>query len=166
MAFSTQRGRPRKPALDNDPGTPELRLKHALRFTAEPIDLCLEKNLITTEQHWCGLHMRWLYTLRYGAPSLTTHYTDHAAPASPPPNDDPTWRAMREQEYHDAITLLKNHRRYECVMRLTVFNEHPAFLSPLMRERALHSPAVTNQLANAHTHLREGLQLLVTHWRR
>lgn len=39
MAFTTQRGRPRKPVLQHDLGTPELRLKNALGVTAEPIDL-------------------------------------------------------------------------------------------------------------------------------
>lgn len=167
MAFSTQRGRPRKPMNDNDPGTPELRLKHALRLTAEPIDLCLEKNLITREMHWCGLHLRWLYTLRYGAPSLTRNYADGTDQSRPPPSeDDPTWRTMREQEYHEAIAMLKANRRYECVMRLAIFNEHPAFLNPALRARLLQEPALAHQLAFAHNHLREGLTLLTQHWRR
>lgn len=166
MAFTTLRGRPRKPVLHTDPGTPELRLKHALRLTAEPIDLCLEKKLITVEQHWCGLHLRWLYTLRYGAPNLTTHYTDRTTPASPLTNDDPEWRAQREREYQDAIALLKAANRYECVMRLAVFNEQPAFLNHLLRQKAAEGYAMTQELARSHGRLVEGLALLAGHWRR
>ena len=80
MAFSTRRGRPPRPRLDdNDNGTPELQFKRALGVTREPIDLCLERNLITPDHHWCSLHLRWLYTLRYGAPAITTRYADKDA---------------------------------------------------------------------------------------
>lgn len=166
MAFSTQRGRPRKPVLDYDPGTPELRLKHALQLTSEPIDICLEKGLITPQQHWCGLHLRWLYTLRYGAPSLTTRYTDTCQPASPQPTDDPTWRAMREREYLDATALLKRTRHYECVLRLSIFNELPAFLNPRLLGRAKEQMPLAEQLATAHARLRDGLDILSHHWKR
>ena len=48
MAFSTLRGRPPRPRLDdNDAGTPELQFKRALGVTREPherIDLPCEKN--------------------------------------------------------------------------------------------------------------------------
>ena len=166
MAFSTQRGRPRKPLNDNDVGTPELRLKHALRLTAEPIDLCLEKRLITEQQHWCGLHLRWLYTLRYGAPKLTTIYVDPHEPGSAPLREDEDWRAMREREYGLATDLLKTQRRYECVMRLAVYNERPAFLDQTLYERALHEPPLAQELSRMHLRLRDGLELLVKHWQR
>lgn len=165
MAFSTQRGRPRKVAPPIDIGTPELRLKHALRLTAEPIDLCLEKQLINQEQHWCGLHLRWLYTLRYGAPSLTTHYTDHASPASGEIKQDTTWRTLREQEYQTAIQLLKTHHHYERVMRLAVYNELPAFLSPPLLTRARSEHALAQQLTSERNALCKGLTLLARSWR-
>jgi hypothetical protein len=164
MAFTTHRGRPRKEPVVTDFGTPELRLKHALRITAEPIDLYLEKDLITEKQHWCGLHLRWLYTLRYGAPSLTTRY-DVQAPGTPAA-EDVAWRSMREREYHEAARLLKVERRYECVMRLCVFNEQPAFLNGRLRERAWAEASLATQLARIHGELREGLDLLVTHWKK
>jgi hypothetical protein len=164
MAFSTRRGRPRSQPEQLDPGTPELRLKHALGLTTEPIDLCLSRNLITPGQHWCGLHLRWLYTLRYGAPVITSRYTDTAhTPAMAEETED--WRAMREKEYHDAIALLKQHKRYECVMRLCVFNELPAFLSPPLRRRADAEKSLAEQLAYTHHKVTEGLDILVLHWR-
>lgn len=166
MAFSTLRGRPRKPVTATDSGTPELRLKHALHLTAEPIDLCLEKNLITPGQHSCGLHLRWLYTLRYGAPSLTTRYTDPRLPASPPGTDDPTWRTMREQEYHEAIRLLTSNKRYECVVRLAIFNEPPAFLNLRLLARATQQLAMAEQLSRAHNELCDGLEILRRHWKK
>ncbi len=165
MAFSTQRGRPRNALPHIDVGTPELRLKHALRLTAEPIDLSLEKKLITAEQHWCGLHLRWLYTLRYGAPNLTTYYTDRAQSGSPA-IDDPLWRAQREREYMEASHRLKSSRYYERVMRLCVHNELPAFLSPALTARAKTNPALARELIHTHTQLRNGLDVLALLWRR
>jgi hypothetical protein len=165
MAFSSLRGRPRKTAPPlRDVGTPELRLKHALNLTAEPIDLCLERALITPEQHRSGIHLRWLYTLRYGAPSLSTHYGDRGGTPEAAVHD-PQWRSMREQEYLDACRLLRAHRRYECVLRLCVYNEYPSFLSHPLRERARRDAALMQQLAQAQQQLQEGLEALVLHWR-
>ncbi len=165
MAFSTRRGRPRAQTTPaNDPGTPELRMKHALGLTHEPIDLCLARGLVTPDQHWCGLHLRWLYTLRYGAPSLTTRYVDTPSAAAEA-EDSAHWRALREQEYADAITQLKTSQRYECIMRLCVFNELPSFLNHRLRQQAWSNPALTQQLTQAEQRTREGLELLVTLWR-
>lgn len=166
MAFTTQRGRPRKPVLHTDLGTPELRLKHALRLTAEPIDLCLEKRLITEDQHWSGLHLRWLYTLRYGAPNLSTYYGDRDTPARGDTEDDPAWRTMREREYHEATTHLKRYRRYECVMRLAIHNERPAFLDAHLMAKARAHHALAQQMSRVHAELSEGLDILATLWRR
>lgn len=164
MAFTTRRGRPPKPRDTRDLGTPELRFKHAHGLTCEPIDLCLERQLISEAQHRSGLHLRWLYTLRYGAPSLTTRYADRDSRGGA--QDDPQWRSLRELEYHEASRLLKAHQRYEPVMRLAIFNERPAFLSPQLRTQAWKVPALAERLHNEHCQLREGLELLVELWRR
>lgn len=166
MAFTTQRGRPRKPVLHADLGTPELRLKHALRLTAEPIDLCFEKGLITQDHHWCGLHLRWLYTLRYGAPSLSTYYGDRDPPAAPLTDTDTNWREMREREYNSAASRLRQYRRYEPVMRLAIHNEMPAFLDAGLLAKAPSSPALALRLDRLLGELTEGLDILSTLWRR
>lgn len=165
MAFTTRRGRPPKATPAHDPGTPELRFKHAHGLTAEPIDRCLSGGVITAAHHWCGLHLRWLYTLRYGAPHLTTRYDFH--PDTPPRTaDDATWRRQREAEYHAATALLRHHGHYEAVMRLCVFNEHPIFLSPVLRERAWNDAALALRLERTRIACVDGLALLVLHWRR
>ena len=166
MAFTTQRGRPRKLVQKIDYGTPELRLKHAMRLTVEPIDLCLEKGHITKDQHWCGLHLRWLYTLRYGAPNLTTYYSDRESLISVRDEEDPEWKTLREREYHSAVTRLREYRRYEPVMRLAIHNERPAFLDPHVCAMTPQRPALAEQLERGRHNLREGLELLTELWRR
>ncbi|MFM9889754.1 MAG: hypothetical protein ACKVOE_03785 [Rickettsiales bacterium] len=164
MAFTTRRGRPAKSPETHDYGTPELRFKHAHGLTAEPIDVCLERDLISRAQHRSGLHLRWLYTLRYGAPSLTTRYAD--ASCRDGPADDGQWRSLREREYHEASRLLKAHRCYEPVMRLAVFNETPSFLSVGLRARCWEDARIAAQINHAHQQLTQGLELLTTLWRK
>jgi hypothetical protein len=166
MAFTTRRGRPPRPAAAaTDPGTPELRFKHAHGLTAEPIDLCLERQIITAAQHWCGLHLRWLYTLRYGAPGLTTRYDTYATPAHREP-ERADWRRLRETEYHEATALLRTRVHYEPVMRLCIYNETPAFLNPALVARSLHDAALTERLNLARERLTAGLEILAHHWQR
>lgn len=163
MAFTTRRGRPPRPRVEpHDHGTPELQFKRAIGLTQEPIDLCLERGLISPRQHWCGLHLRWLFTLRYGAPALTIRYTD--MPSASGQQDDPLWRREREAEYAEAITLLKGRRAYEPIMRLCVFNEAPAFLDRALAQKAQASPALAARLSQAHSQLLAGFSLLETCW--
>jgi hypothetical protein len=166
MAFSSRRGRPPKPAAaTSDPGTAELRLKHALGLTAEPIDRCLERQLITPAQHWCGLHLRWLYTIRYGAPIVTTRYAADSDLA-PRADDDPQWRNEREREYAEARIILRERQFYEPVMRLCIYNESPVFLSDALRKQAWQQPALAKRLEHAHRTVCAGLDLLAVHWKR
>ena len=163
MAFSSKRGRPRKPPAAPDFGTPELRFKHAHGLTAEPIDLCLGRGLINEEQHRSGLHLRWLHTLRYGAPCITTRYIveDEGATAT----DDPAWRSLREREYAEAVQLLRAHRREEAVIPLVIFNESPLFLDRAICQQAWDKPALFSKLERQREHVQDGLMLLAEHWK-
>jgi hypothetical protein len=73
---------------------------------------------------------------------------------------------MRQQEYQEAISMLKQQQRFEPVMRICVFNELPAFLSPALRSRARSEAALASQLSIGHRTFCEGLDILVHHWRR
>ena len=163
MAFSSRRGRPRQTARERtDPGTPELRLKHSLGLTSEPIDRCLEKGIINAAQHRSGLHYRWLYTLRYGAPCLTTRYEQANHLKSD--DTDTQWRSEREQEYLHARQLLHDHRLHTPVERLCIHNEVPAFLSPALVRESWQRPALADGLAARQQQLVHGLELLTLHW--
>lgn len=134
MAFPTKRGRPRKEPLvnDTDLGTPELRQKRQLSLTNEAVDLFLQKELISTEQHWCGLHFRWLYTLRYGAPSVQS--LDPARiNGMIHPRVYTEWQEEREQEWKEALETLK---RYGCVAAVRdccIYNDYAPQHQVLLR---------------------------------
>ena len=165
--FSTRRGRPAKARPTTDYGTPELIFKRAYGHTAEAIDLCRERGLITADHHWCGLHLRWLYTLRYGAPNVSaTDLTRIDGYAMAAPDDTAQWRCAREAEFAHAVLLLRAHRRYDMVMRVCVFNERPAFLSQARLREAFERPALAHRITQDIAQLTEGLDLLKTLWRK
>lgn len=164
MAFAIKRGRPRlPPRAEKDLGTPELQLKRALDITEEPLDLCLQRGIITPGQHRAGLHLRWLYTLRYGAPVLTTQYEAIASSQKTTTSDD-AWRLFREHEYHEATHLLKHHRLYEPVMRICIYHHAPASLDRMKLHAAMGKPELLKRLLFTNKELSLGLDLLRTHW--
>lgn len=164
MTFSTRRGRPPNPRQEADYGTPELREKRESGLTSEAIDLCLERGIITRDQHWCGLHLRWLYTIRYGAPSLSSHWWQLLCEQHGPREDNPEWRGAREQEYADARTQLLKHHVYEPVMRVAVYDEHPCFLRQDLIQQALSRPLLVERMDNERRRLVEGLERLHIYW--
>ena len=161
LRFPRRRGRPKSAHLNNDTGTPELVMKRLLGETAEALDLCLEREIITRQQHWCGIHLRWLYTLRYGAPGVRAVDQTHMGGIESPRPDDPEWRTAREQEYHDAMLQLSRRGLAQIVTGLCIFNERPKFLSP-------HVPVTGKRAHETMRHrdqLRAGFDLLNELWR-
>jgi len=161
LSFPRKRGRPRITRPSVDTGTPELVLKKLMGMTTESLDLCLEREIITPEQHWCGIHLRWLYTLRHGAPGIRAIDPTHLGGLENK-IDDPEWRAARENEYHDAMKKLHQARHAQLIVSICIYNERLPFLS-------LHTP-VTPKKAQAASQmieeLRHGLNILVDEWRR
>ncbi|MFZ4111533.1 MAG: hypothetical protein ACOYKQ_13815 [Polymorphobacter sp.] len=164
--FSSRRGRPANNRTSADFGTPELIFKRAHAETMEAIDLCRERRIITADQHWCGLHLRWLYTLRYGAPGVSavdlTRIDGYAMAAA---EDSPVWRAAREAEFAHAITLLRTHRRCDLVMQVCVFNERPVFLRREALRAAFDTPQIARTIARELDQFISGMDLLVREWK-
>jgi hypothetical protein len=158
LSFPKRRGRPKRPTIGRDLGTPELIQKRHMGETMEALDLCLERQLITSRQHWCGIHLRWLYTLRHGAPSVRaidpTHIGGYDIKI-----DDPLWRTAREMEYHEAINLLAQRGYAMILMNLCIYNERPVFLKA---PKTLDSRKKTTSLFP----IIDGLDLLDDHWQR
>lgn len=164
MAFSTTRGRPRTRSDAPDYGTPELRMKRMIHATDEPLDLCLSRALITPGQHRAGLHLRWLYTVRYGAPVITSRYRELEEAQSAPAHDT-HWHALREKEYTAAIAILREASRYEPVMRLCVYNDLPTFLNPTLIDRAWTDASLAALLLHRQQQTVEGLDILKQNWK-
>lgn len=154
------RGRPKNTIpRGNDYGTPELAMKRALSLTVETLDLCLERQLIEPQQHWCGIHLRWLFTLRNGAPGITALDLTHVGGITPK-TDDPDWRSNREKEYRDAIHALAMGGHVSTIINICIYNDRPPFLN---------IPQNSEQLKRASQSLagfRHGLDILVQHWNR
>ncbi len=164
MAFTTKRGRPKTERPVTDMGTPELQYKRAHGITDEAIDLCLQKNIISEEQHWCGLHLRWLYTLRYGAPSVSSTLRTLYDSATTRP-DDPAWRSAREAEFADAVSMLRARACYVQVAAIAIFNERPRFLNLVYSESILKKSDLRSAILDEYNRIIEGLTLLQTLWK-
>lgn len=156
-----RRGRPRSAPKGTDTGTPELLRKRQLGQTTESLDLCLERQLITQRQHWCGMHLRWLFTLRHGTPGLRAY--DPALASSPySRTEDNSWRQEREQEFREALVALSQCGSIAIVVNISVYNERPAFLNPPTRLSARQAQQNSLML----TQFSEGLEVLVKLWKR
>lgn len=123
MAFSHRRGRPRKNCAEAvDYGTPQLQDKRRRCLTMEPVDLLLAQNRITPEQHWCALHFRWLYTLRYG--TVTPRAVDPAEIKGLQHKVNyAEWQEEREKEWKEAIHTLKDCGHYQAILNLCIYNQ-------------------------------------------
>lgn len=161
IKFPRKRGRPKLSREYRDNGTPELALKRLQSETSEALDLCLDRELITRDQHWCGIHLRWLYTLRHGAPGVRAIDPTHLGGVEISP-DDPEWRSLREREYNEAMMLLALSGHALMLLNVCVHNERPAFLR--IRPRMTQKHAV--QAERGTRLLRDGLDVLAKHWGR
>lgn len=130
MKFTTKRGRPKKiQTSDKDYGTPELREKNQSGITAEPLDLAYAKGIIDRDQHWCGIHFRWLYTIRYGLP--TVRAVDVSEPQGISLTEcDEEWKESREIEYRSAADVLQKTHHLQSIMNFVIYGIRPAFLLP------------------------------------
>lgn len=158
--FSRRRGRPRsnRPLLDT--GTPETVMKRLLGVTTEALDLCLEKGIITRQQHWCGIHLRWLHTLRYGVPNVRTSNLSYMESSEHKPSDyeDPLWRASREKEYNDALNMLTKDGYSLLLINLCVYNELPRYLASKAK-KTLSYKEIAEKISS-------GLNILIKLWKK
>jgi hypothetical protein len=155
MAFRTTRGRPKKQQPATDTGTPELVMKRLCHVTTEPLDICLERGLITDTQHSAALHFRWLYSLRYGTASVSA--LDLSDPGGRELKErDPTWLAAREVDYRLAMEILSASNNASRMLALVVCGQPPAFL------RKKGGAAMQREILK----LQEALELLVQLWQR
>lgn len=134
----SRRGRPKStPRPTTDLGTPELIFKRAHGDTTEAIDLCLERGIITQAQHRAGLHLRWLYTLRYGAPNISAMDLTRVNGITLAQEMDVTFRQAREAEFDEAVATLRNARAYNIVMAVCMYDERPTHLQREALQRGL-----------------------------
>ncbi len=175
MPHSLRRGRPPLHKPEKDLGTPELQARRQRGLTLEPLDFCLKHGIISHDEHWAGLHLRWLYTLRFGAPTVRgVEFDKLAAAARSHVEHDDHWKAAREWEYNAAVDALAGCGAKRIVLDVCVFHRFPYFLevaATLPRAKdAL--PALRAALRKGSADFqewekfREGMKLLAKQWDR
>lgn len=122
MSFTQRRGRPKSTTTEIDYGTPELRSKRQRGITVEPLDWLRQQELITPQLHWCGMHFRWLYTLRYG--TTTAKSCDLSAQKGILNiREYDEWREEREQEFKQALLLLNQEALLDTALEYCVYQQ-------------------------------------------
>jgi hypothetical protein len=163
MSFTSKRGRPlaanklkvieggRQESLDAN--------QRKLRINREPIDIYYDKGLIDDSAHWAGLHFRWLYTLKFGAPGISAIDIDRENGRAPALHD-PLWQEEREKEYAMAVEKLRNLGALKIVLNIAVFGHFPKYMQIGRPTRKDYTRNNLNEVLK----LREGLEVLASHW--
>lgn len=147
MGFSSKRGRPKQVRPIKDLGTKELQKKREQNVTIEPLDLFLQKSLITENQHWAGMHLRWLFTIKMGAPNISASRVDLFEGRDLRQREE-AWQVQRQAEYDTAVKVLHNCRAFSAVLNLAVYGTQKMPISPDNLQK-----------------IREGLSALCKFWR-
>jgi hypothetical protein len=161
LQFPRKRGRPKTAHRGVDYGTPELIGKRLKGETTETLDLCLERGIITENQHWCGVHLRWLHTLRHGVTGIRAIDPTHIG-GKDLKADDPEWRQAREQEYHNAMQKLTASGQAALIENVCVYNQRLSFLT-MGKQISFRQ---LNEAADTIAGLRDGLDILAKLWKR
>lgn len=146
----SRRGRPKNINKSIDFGTKELRKKRSKLETMEPIDVCLRKSLISISQHKSAIKLRWLYTLKFGAPSISA--IDHCMGVGRCVSKHIDEKFLQDMQmlYAEGLQILDAYGARRIVMNICVFNEMPTFL---------HNP--TSEVAHCELQdLQNGLEAL------
>lgn len=160
MAFSTRRGRPRTRRTTHDKGTPELAAKRKMHLTSEPLDICLERGHINTQQHLTGYRLRWLFTLVYGVPEARITNLGGANSSGAAARND-TWLHWQEQELRAANQALQSPKLLELVHGLCIYGRKPACLTHRLTEYSL-----AEQASKELSELRDGLDAIHHSWQK
>jgi len=158
--FSIKRGRPKKELLTKDKGTDELQDKRRMCLTDEPLDLCERKGLITQDQHWAGVHLRWLYTIKFGSAHVRGVDYGSSYYSSSPKMQNVQWKVDREREYNGAIALLQKHKSKSLVIDVCILDRFPNFLLMVRSGHKISRRAEIKELER----FREGLDILLERW--
>lgn len=109
----------------------------------EPLDLCLQMDLINFKQHRLALRLRWLYTISFGLPTVQA-YNINRIPGREMSKYDDITVYERRQEYKKITEILYKEDREAAKFFLNIVIHHfrPAFFSSnieykMLKEREL-----------------------------
>ena len=127
---------------------------------SEPLDILLHKNIINEKQHWAGMHLRWLHSIRFGIQNITS--LKHYPFSIEIKQDNPEWREEREIEYSQAIYELKKYKLHDIISSMVIFGKIPKFLliKNLMNINIIKSLSYANEVDD----IKDGLDTLVELW--
>lgn len=151
------RGRPKSTHQGADLGTPELQYYKKHHLTEEVIDRYLRHNILDSNQHWCGIHLRWLYTKLYGLP--TARAVAFIEKGRSCLEENAAQLKDMHDQYHYASQLLLKENLHKTVLDVTVFNRDILFDSMHYQRANPQNPKY-----NLKSNLINGMNILVKCW--
>lgn len=121
-------GRPASQKFKKDLGTPELIAKRKIGITTEPLDLCFERRIIDDSQHRCAIYFRWLYTLRFGLPTVRAYDLARTKGRDVESYKSHLWLHEKQGEYERLVRKLKAIEAFHVILDICVYNMMPKFL--------------------------------------
>ena len=118
-----KRGRPKIKKSRFDKGTKELRQKKALEITTHPLDYCLKHKIITYKQYLSGMKLRWLYTLKYGSPTIQSKQLTEVF--FTPKEYDQKWLMEKQKLYHETTSELNKVKLASIIADVCIFLVFP-----------------------------------------
>ncbi|CAL7959328.1 hypothetical protein MIDIC_110072 [Alphaproteobacteria bacterium] len=144
-----KRGRPKIIKEQIDAGTMELQKKRKAHLTSEPLDLCLEYNIISEDQHRYALRLRWLYTLRFGVPTVQSYDLTRINGIIGSKYNDEKWISKKQQEYREILQILGKIRAVQIVQSVCIHHMYPIFLDKFFF-RKLQSVVLVKNIKSLH----------------
>jgi hypothetical protein len=120
-----KRGRPKTIFTDKDLGTPELQEKRKFNMTAEPMDLAFAKGLITEDEQRAGLKFRWLYTLIFGPPTISSYVPGMIKGREISKYQDEDWLSRQKSKFYLIIDVLKKEKLLSATMNFCIYHQAP-----------------------------------------
>lgn len=117
------RGRPPAGRDKKDLGTKELQAKRARHETEELLDQYRRLGIISEQQHWCGNHFRWLYTLRYGVPNVRAVDPGKIGSKHTEIAEEDPYRIQLAEDYKEALEQLSAARLLSVMMDVAIYSQ-------------------------------------------
>ncbi len=99
------------------------------KLKSEPLDLCLERQIISPEEHQVGMKYKWLYTLKFGSPHIKAHDIFDLGGRWGRKHNDEKWLQAHQQHYDIFVRELILIGCLRPVTDICVHNQYPAFLA-------------------------------------
>lgn len=100
------------------------------RYLQEPLDVCLDKSLLSEAGYRCCLHFRWLHSLLFGLARCKSNDFNQIRGRNCQILHEEAWYERKEREYRRAVEYLnnKNRRIAPAILEIALYKRCPSII--------------------------------------